>query len=71
MGANTLSTKIQDIQTGVFSNPLKWTVEKTMGSSRLLSQMPGSQLVINGSQTDRINAVKNMHLSLKAAGATP
>jgi hypothetical protein len=70
MGANTLSTKIQDIQTGVFSNPLKWTVEKTMGSSRLLSQMPGSQLVINGSQTDRINAVKNMHLSLKAAGAT-
>lgn len=71
MGATTLSTNIQDIQTGVLRNPLKWTVEKTIGSSRLLSQMPGAQLVINGTPTDRINAVKNMHLSLKAAGATP
>lgn len=71
MGASTLSTKIQDIQTGFIYNPVKWTVERTMGSSRLLSQMPGSQLVINGSTKDRIEAVKNMHLSLKASGATP
>jgi len=71
MGASTLSTSIQDIQTGFLHNPVKWTVERTMGSSRLLSQMPGSQLVINGSTKDRITAVKNMHLSLKASGATP
>ena len=72
IGANTLSTKIQDIQTGLSSTPYRFVVEKSpLKHSRLLTQLPDAQLVINGTEADRIKAVKNMHLSLKTAGATP
>ena len=71
IGATTLSTNIRDIQTGLLSSPGRWIVERYLGGSRLLTQLPGAQLVINGTEADRITAVKNMHLSLKTSGATP
>lgn len=72
IGASTLSTKITDIQTTFTANPGKWVTElKPLRNSRLLSQLPAKQIIINGDDSDRIAAVKNMYLSLKTAGATP
>lgn len=70
IGANTLSTKILDIQPGL-TRPVQWAIQKSpLKNSRLLTQLPASQLVINGTDADRTAAVKNMYLSLKTSGAT-
>jgi len=72
VSASTLSTKITDIQTTVTANPGRWVSElKPLKNSRLLSQLPANQIIINGDDSDRIAAVKNMYLSLKTSGATP
>ena len=71
LGSNTLSTKIKDIQPGLITSPAKYIIQKSpLRNSRLLSSIPASQLVINGTDSDRIAAVKNMYLSLKSSGAT-
>jgi len=71
IGASTLSTRIKDIQAGISTYPVKYLIEKTpLKNSRLLTNIPASQIVINGTDSDRIAAVKNMYLSLKSSGAT-
>ena len=70
MGTSTLSRNIRDIAPGV-AQPVKYLMKKSpLGRSRLLSNLPDGQVVINGDDRDRANAVKTFVLSLRGAGAT-
>lgn len=70
MGTSTLSRNIRDIAPGV-AQPVKYLMKRSpLGRSRLLSHLPEGQVVINGDDKDRANAVKTFVLSLRGAGAT-
>jgi hypothetical protein len=70
IGKNTLTTNIYDIRPG-FSQPAKYLLKRSpLKRSRLLTNLPESQIVINGDDYDRASAMKNFSLSLKGAGAS-
>lgn len=72
IGGDTLDTSIYSIQPSLLHNPGQYLIQNTpLRNSRLLSQMPEREIIINGTREDRINALKNMTLSLKTSGATP
>lgn len=70
MGSSTITRNIKDIAPGL-AQPVKYLMKRSpLGRSRLLSHLPEGQVVINGDDYDRSNAVKTMVLSLRGAGAT-
>jgi len=70
IGKNTLSTNIYDIRPG-FSQPARYLLKRSpLKRSRLLSNLPEGEIVINGDDYDRAAAMRNFSLSLKGAGAS-
>ena len=71
IGGNTLDTSIYSIQPSLLHNPAKYVVQNSpLRNSRLLTHMPERQIIINGTDQDRTNALRNMTLSLRTAGAS-
>ena len=71
IGNETLSTSIYDIQPTPLNNPGQFLVQRTpLARSRLLKSLPERDVIINGDDMQRTNAIMNMISSVESAGGT-